>query len=74
VLFEPLIGRPLRAWLRFNERLTGAPVRLSGPLALFGNDRLLRLWQGIWGVVFLVGWWYLGTPGGIARWAGLAPK
>jgi hypothetical protein len=75
VLFGFLVRQPIRAWMRLSDRVTGAPVRLPRALGvLLHNEPLLRAWQGLWGLVFLGLWWYLGTPGGVARWAALASQ
>lgn len=75
VLFEVLVRRPIRAWLRLNERLAGRANRVPRPLAIMlDSEPLLRAWQGLCAVVLLVLWWYLGTAGGVAWWASLAAQ
>ena len=73
VLFDLLVRRPIRAWLRLNERLAGRANPVPRPFAIMLNSEpLLRAWQGLCAVVLLVLWWYLGTPDGVAWWAALA--
>jgi hypothetical protein len=72
VLYGVLVRRPLNAWLRLAERSTGAPVRLPRPLGVvLDSEALLRAWHGLWAVLFLALWWYLGTASGAAHWAAL---
>lgn len=72
VLFDLLVRRPWRAYLRLAERMTGKPVVIPGRLGVFlDSEPLMRAWNGVWAVVFLALWWYLGTAAGAARFAAL---
>jgi hypothetical protein len=56
-------------WLRLNERMAGEPVRPPRVLALMIEQRWMRsAYHLVFAGMLLVGWWYLGTPGGL-RWA-----
>ena len=47
-LFEPLTGRPLRAWLRYNERLTGAPgYCVAGRLVVLRHIDGIARWAAL---------------------------
>jgi len=75
LFYDPMVRRPIRAWLQLNERLAGKPVRLPRPLGfMLQREPLHRAWQAVWAVVFLAVWWYLGTAAGAARWAALASQ
>ena len=73
VFFHAIYENSIELLLRASERRLGQPVKLAGFFGAMTKRRgLLRAWNLVYSLLFIVAWWYLGTPAGAALWHRLA--